>query len=141
MKNLLISKVVLIIVILCSNFTQAQVNDLSFTISPTTEYVWWDDNAGLENDILYGGTVGFGFGEFLELRGIFQTSRNLSTNFSSYGLDNYSDEIFVSQDIDLNRYGGELKINFSNKNLSPYLTLGTGIQSLKPQNSKTFDQI
>lgn len=118
----------------------SQVEDISFTLAPTADYVWWDSQTGLANDFLYGGKVGFGFGEYLEISGIFQTSSSLETDFSSFGLNGFSTENFTSQKVDLQRYGGELKVNFSKGVFSPYLTLGTGIQALEVNNDK-FEQI
>ncbi|GGE27660.1 hypothetical protein [Psychroflexus planctonicus] len=118
----------------------AQVEDISFTLTPTAEYVWWDDQSGLANDFLYGGKVGFGFGEYLELSGIFQTSNNLETDLSSFGFSNFSNNTFEAQNLTLTRYGGELKINFSNGVFSPYMTLGTGIQNIELNNTN-FEQI
>ena len=130
----------LILPFLCFPSLTAQVEDISFTLTPTAEYVWWDDQTGLADDFLYGGKVGFGFGEYLELSGIFQTSTNLQTDFSSFGLENFSNETFEVQDVTLMRYGGELKVNFSKGVFSPYMTLGTGIQSIELNENK-FEQI
>ena len=67
MKN--ISVVLTIILLITSKFT-AQVKDISFTLSPAAEYTWWDNKAGLKNDVLVGGKLGFGFGEYIELRAV-----------------------------------------------------------------------
>lgn len=133
-------RLLLFLPLLFINSLTAQVEDISFTLTPTAEYVWWDDQSGLANDFLYGGKVGFGFGEYLELSGVFQTSSNLETDFSSFGLPNYSNQTFEVQDVTLLRYGGELKVNFSDGVFSPYMTVGTGIQSLEINDSK-FEQI
>lgn len=109
----------------------AQVTGISYTLSPTGEYVRWDDKAGLEDSYLLGGKFGFGFGEYFELRGSYMQSNKLKTNFSSFGLDNYSDSLFVSRDVKLSRWGGEIKANLSRGKLLPYLILGTGIQNIE----------
>ena len=41
----------------------AQVSGISYTLSPTVENVWWDDQAGIEDGLLFGGKFGLGFGE------------------------------------------------------------------------------
>lgn len=133
-------RILLLLSLFFFNSLHAQVEDISFTLAPTAEYVWWDDQTGLESNFLYGGKIGFGFGEYLELSGIYQTSNQLQTDFSSFGLTNFSTEIFEKQDVKLNRYGGELKVNFSKGRLSPYATLGTGIQSLEV-NETNLEQI
>jgi hypothetical protein len=54
-----------------ANFGFAQVKDISFTLSPFAEYTWWDDQSGLKDGTLLGGKLGFGFGEYLELRAVY----------------------------------------------------------------------
>ncbi|MGM0634824.1 MAG: hypothetical protein ACQESK_02070 [Bacteroidota bacterium] len=120
---------------------EAQVKDLSFTFSPTAEYVWWDDQAGLEDNYIYGGQIGFGFGEYLELSGVFQTSNNIKTRFADFGIPNYSEELFTQQDINLTRWGGEIKANLYDGTLSPFLILGTGIQTLDVDGGDKHQQI
>lgn len=128
-KKLLFTAISLLL--LFSSKINAQVSGLSYTLSPAGEYVWWDDKAGLENSFLVGGKVGFGFGEYLELRGVYMQSLDQQTDFSNFGIDGFSSELFESRDVDFMRMGGELKANFSKGSLLPFLTIGTGVQSLQ----------
>lgn len=121
----------LLVLLLIITSTRAQVKDISFTFSPIAEYVWWDNQAGLGDDFLFGGKVGFGFGEYLELSGVFMTSEGMQTDFSSFGFSDFDAANFQQQDLRLTRWGGEAKINFSSAAISPYVTLGTGIQNIK----------
>lgn len=121
----------LLVLLLIITSTRAQVKDISFTFSPIAEYVWWDNQAGLGDDFLFGGKVGFGFGEYLELSGVFMTSEGMQTDFSSFGFSDFDAANFQQQDLRLIRWGGEAKINFSSAAVSPYVTLGTGIQNIK----------
>ncbi len=121
----------LLVLLLIMTSTRAQVKDISFTFSPIAEYVWWDNQAGLGDDFLFGGKVGFGFGEYLELSGVFMTSEGMQTDFSSFGFSDFDAANFQQQDLRLTRWGGEAKINFSSAAVSPYVTLGTGIQNIK----------
>ncbi|MEL7020779.1 MAG: hypothetical protein AAGK47_04175, partial [Bacteroidota bacterium] len=110
---------------------QAQVTGVGYTFSPTGEYVFWDDQAGISDGLLIGGKVGFSFGEYLELRGMYMQGRELTTDFSTFGIENVeSDELVFGRDIDFKRYGGEIKVNLGRGALLPYLTLGTGIQEI-----------
>ena len=77
MKKILLTTVLLI----QCNYFIAQVKDISFTISPFAEYNWWDNKSGLENGTLVGGKLGFGFGEYIELRAVYAQSIDLKTNF------------------------------------------------------------
>jgi hypothetical protein len=133
--------ILLLLFILGPYLTKAQVKDISFTLSPTAEYTWWDNKAGFEDNFLVGGKLGFGFGEYVELRAIYMQSLDLKTNFSSYGLSGFDESLFDSQNIDLTRWGGEFKANFGTKGIRPYLTLGAGVQNIGIENSSDFEQV
>ena len=120
---------------------EAQVKDISVTFSPIGEYSFWDNKAGLKDGFLYGGKVGFGFGEFIELRGTYLQSYDLKTSFENYGLANYDNKLFSPQDVKLTRWGGEFKANIGTKGLNPFVTLGTGVQTIEISDNDKFDQI
>jgi hypothetical protein len=124
-----------------TSFGSAQVKNVSFTLSPFAEYTWWDDQSGLENGTLLGGKLGFGFGEYVELRAIYLQSIDLRTNFDKFGIDGFSNSSFNGQDIKLSRWGGEFKANIGVGRLSPYVTLGTGVQNIELDGGNDFDQI
>ena len=134
-----ISVVLTIILLITSKFT-AQVKDISFTLSPAAEYTWWDNKAGLKDDVLVGGKLGFGFGEYIELRAVYLRSLELQTDFSKFGITNFDENLFNSQNVFLTRWGGEFKANIGTKKFKPYFTIGTGIQNIEA-NSKDFEQI
>ncbi len=109
----------------------AQVSGISYTLSPAIQHTWWDDKAGLDNGILLGGRLGLGFGENLELRGNYLRSVDLKTNFKQFGIPSFADSLYTSRKVDITRWGGELKANLSRGVLLPFLTLGTGVQSIQ----------
>ncbi|MFN2261287.1 MAG: hypothetical protein ABR595_04420 [Psychroflexus sp.] len=112
--------------------SKAQVNDISFTFAPNAEYTWWDDKAGLEDNYLVGGTLGFGFGKYLEVRALYQQSLDLKRDFSNFGLpSSYENILNQNNDVDLTRWGGELKANIGTGKLNPFITLGSGVQKIK----------
>ena len=119
----------------------AQVKDISVTFSPIGEYSFWDNKAGFEDGFLIGGKIGFGFGEFIELRGTYLQSVDLKTNFENYGLTNYDHNLFSPQDVTLTRWGGEFKANIGTRGLMPYITLGTGVQKIEIDNNDKLEQI
>lgn len=127
--------------LIVSNFGFSQVKDISFTVSPFAEYTFWDNKAGLEDGALVGGKLGFGFGEYIELRAIYLQSLDLKTRFSNYGFNGYDDNLFSAQKINLTRWGGEIKANIGTGKLNPYVTLGSGIQNLEIDGGEDFDQI
>lgn len=134
-------KIVVLLAVLYNLTAKAQVKDISFTFSPTGAYTFWDKKAGMADGVLVGGKIGFGFGEYLELRGIYQQSLDLNTNFENFGLANYDTNLFTKQEVKLTRWGGEFKANIGTKKLSPYLTIGTGIQAIELDNADKLEQI
>jgi len=131
MKNTAFTFLLFSIIFLFQTNAFAQVRGISYSVAPTGEYVFWNKKAGLENGILLGGKVGFGFGQVLELRGVYQQGINQRTQFGTFSLPNYADSSFVSRDVKLTRWGGELKANLAKGKWLPYITAGTGIQSLQ----------
>ena len=119
----------------------AQVSGISYTLSPTVENVWWDDQAGIEDGLLFGGKFGLGFGEYLELRANYMESGDLKTSFTDYGLANFNDSLFTARDVKIKRWGGDLKANLSKGALLPFVTLGTGIQSIGLDTMEATKQI
>lgn len=114
--------------------TQAQVKDISVTFSPAGEYTWWDNETILKDNPFVGGRIGFGFGQYFEVRGLYMKSMDLKgtledTNWS-FAKDLAKD--IEDTEVDITRIGGELKTNiFLSNKFAPYITLGTGIQKLK----------
>ena len=111
---------------------KSQVKDISVTFSPTAQYTFWDNNAAIEDGLLVGGRVGFGFGQNFEIRGIYEQSLDMKNAFGKFQND-VPDFVgtFQERKVDVKRYGAEFKANLSNKGVAPYLTLGSGIQELK----------
>jgi hypothetical protein len=135
------TKLTLLYLLIFCNVANSQVKDISFTLSPFAEYTFWDNKSGLNDGALVGGKLGFGFGEYIELRAIYAQSLNLKTNFNDFGISGFSEDMFVSQDLKLTRWGGEIKANIGTGRLSPYITIGTGIQNIELDNNTDFDQI
>ena len=127
--------------VFCVNSSFAQVRGISYTFAPTGEYVFWNDKAGIDDGLLIGGKLGFGFGEFFELRGTYMQGSGLKSNFENFGLDNFDGTQFNATDVNLKRYGGEIKANFSKGKLLPYITAGTGIQELHRAKADVTKQI
>lgn len=68
----------------------AQVSDVSFTVSPSAEYIWWDEDLSIDNMWLYGGKVGFGFGPLLELRAFYFRSNDVDAKVRMQNWQNES---------------------------------------------------
>ncbi len=112
---------------------QAQMKDVTVTLQPTASYNWFDKNTAIEDGVMFGGRVGFGFGEAIELRGVYEISNDLNNTVESF--DIFSDDFvdnFNTRKVDVERIGGEFKANIPTRGtFVPYLTLGAGVQKLK----------
>lgn len=130
---------------------QAQMKDVTVTLQPTASYTWFDDNAAIEDGVMYGGRVGFGFGEAIELRALYEKSTDINNTVD--GFDFFSDNFvsnFNSRSVDIERIGGEFKANIPIRgSFVPYFTLGAGVQTLEfdiseeggPSNEQELEQI
>lgn len=134
-------KTINLLLLTLSTIGFAQVKDISFTASPFVDYTFYDKQSGLENATSVGGKIGFGFGEYVEIRAVYLQSLGLKTSFSDFGIAGYNDAMFQSQDIKLTRWGGEFKTNLGRGRFIPYLTLGSGVQNIAIKDSNDFDQI
>ena len=130
-------KTKLLIGIVCSIFgspVNAQVSDVSITITPQIGYNWFDNKSTVEDGTMYGFQAGFGFGKVIELRGIWERSLNLKQKFGMYESDIqelFPDFNLEDRNIKVSRWGGEFKTNLPIGGLSPYLVLGTGVQNFE----------
>lgn len=115
----------------------AQVKDISFAIAPTAEYVLWNKKSAIENGFMVGGYVGFGFGKNLELLGSYSQSLGLKSRIDGFSAPDNIKTVFTPTDVDVYRWGGELKGNIPmTYSFQPYITLGSGIQTIKANETK-----
>ena len=130
---------------LCGAYSSlnAQVNGLSYTLSPSVEYNLFNDQSGIANGFLGGAQLGFGFGQLVELRGLYLQGFDLTTDINRFGVDvgEGIDTSFMGSPVDLQRYGAEIKVNLGKSALSPFLVAGTGIQSIALEGEDANKQI
>jgi hypothetical protein len=119
----------------------AQVKGISYSISPVGEYLDWEKNTGISNGFMVGGNLGFGFGEFVELRGTYLQSLDMKRNFGPLGLRELQGVELSQPNIDVTRWGGDLKLNLSRGSVVPFLTAGTGVQTFKSDSLATYKNI
>ena len=124
---------------------QAQFSDVGYNGSATGEYVFFDDQAGLSDGLLYGGRLGLSFGEYLQLRGLYTFGENIETDFSGFS---GNDEAVLAalrtqegREIDLQRYGAQLQANLGSEGTIPFVQVGTGVIEIDPQDRFDFGSI
>jgi len=116
---------------------EAQVSGISYTLAPVIEGISFNDDAALKSNVLFGGKLGFGFGEFIELNGLYLYGNNLETDFG--GLSGFDDvttallDALPSRTTDVQQFGGELKFNIGRGSLFPFVTLGSGVVRFDPE--------
>jgi len=132
---------------------EAQVQGISYTLSPTGKYIFFSDDAGLKDGLMYGGELGFGFGKFLELNGTYVLGNGFETDYTNFGDDVFTSDVLLPADavsalsslptrkMDLVRYGGKVRINIGSGRFIPFITAGTGIQEFKGEGVASSEQI
>lgn len=114
---------------------QAQIDGVSFSVSPHASYNWWNQNIGLKNSPFYGLRLGVGFGPYVELRATAEKSLNLKQSLEGKSWNILNEQALSKLEgmqFDVTRVGGELKFNILNSRfaVSPYLVVGGGVQLL-----------
>lgn len=111
----------------------AQVADISYTVAPEGTYVAWSEDTGLSDGLSYGGRLGFGFGQFAELSGLYQRG-TFGSDLDALAQRNSLTALanVVNPDVTMMRYGGALKLNVARGAVLPFLQVGTGILRLDP---------
>lgn len=115
----------------------SQVKGISYTLSPSGEYIFSHKNSGMANSFAIGGQLGFGFGEYIQLNANYVTSFGAKTDLNSL----LNSTALKSKDVSLSRLGGEFKANLGRKRVVPFLALGTGVQTLSTDNTPKNNQI
>jgi len=108
----------------------AQVAGLNYSFSPTAERVIWSDNSGLSNGFIYGGKIGVGFGQYVELEGSYQFGRDFSTDPQRISQDSNFNTLFSqlpNRDLSINKYGVNTRLNLTSWTFVPYLNIGAGM--------------
>lgn len=126
-KNLTKTLSLASLLLLGSLKSAAQVSDVSFTVSPSAEYIWWDEDLSIDDMWLYGGKVGFGFGPLVELRGFYFRSNDVDAKVRMQNWQNESlwPSYIQNTKLNMTKYGGEMKLNlWKGTFLTPYLTAG-----------------
>lgn len=133
--------------------SHAQVGGISYTLSPIGKYVFFNGDAGLKDGLEYGGELGFGFGRFLELDGVYLMGNGFETDYSDLSSGVFASSVgdaasaktalegLNTRKFDLSRYGAKLRINIGNGRLIPFITAGTGVQQFKADGVKSSEQI
>ncbi len=114
----------------------AQPGGLTYTVSPVGVGVRFDPNAGLGEGLLYGGRLGVGFGRLLELDGEYLRSTGVRTDLGRIDAPSGVDVLLgtlADRDVEMERYGANLRATVGRSRLLPFLTVGTGVLRIAPE--------
>ncbi|MEZ4647362.1 MAG: hypothetical protein R3E97_01020 [Candidatus Eisenbacteria bacterium] len=121
--------------------SQAQIEGLSYSITPEVDWVRWESELGLEDATLYGARLGMRFGRTMALEGFYLQNDEIQTELSAGDFPGFDPTPFQNQTVGAKRYGADLVLNLSRGRWVPYLDIGGSIHRFDPKFGPTFDEI
>ena len=96
------------------------IEGLSYSLTPGVEYMQWNSDIALEDDIFYGGRLGLNFGKFVSLRGFYfgNTDVEMILPEGAEGDPGH---------VDVANYGADLALQFPRGSILPFVYGGGGI--------------
>jgi len=107
----------------------AQFRDVAYTFEPTVQGVFNADNASFQEEPLYGGLLGLGFGRYFQVGAEYLVNTNVRTDLTNVGRLGG----LPNRDLDVRRYGARMRVNLYDRRIIPYLTVGSGVLRLEPE--------
>ena len=121
---------------------EAGAQDLRYSLTPVGQRVLWDDELGLANGWLYGGRVGFLFGDWIELQGFYLRSADeLDTRFGAAGVLAPGGGALDEGRVDVDNYGADVVVNLGPWRLRPFVRAGGSVLRFDPQGGERTSQI
>ena len=128
---------ILAFAILAATPATAQVDGISYAFSPVGAYTRYDGNAALDDQLFYGGRLGFGFGRYVELDAEYMRGAPTKTTFEHFDVSSAAGALLAAmpaQDVDVQRVGAGLRVNVGRWRLLPFVRGGAGVVQLDPEN-------
>ncbi|MBA4157502.1 MAG: hypothetical protein H0X65_08500, partial [Gemmatimonadetes bacterium] len=119
----------------------AAAQGISYELSPTIVQLQWNEALGIERDYLFGGRVGFNFGQLLGLQGYYLQRTGLETNAAVLGPDAGLEAGVPGPALDVRAAGADLVLNLGTGTIVPFLRAGGGVLRLEPDGLERTDQI
>jgi hypothetical protein len=114
---------------------------IGYEVAPVAAHVRWHEALGFQDDYLFGGRLGLRFGQLAELNGYYLTRDNLQADATDLpGLPGFVPPI-PEQQLRVQNYGANLRLNLSTGTLVPYLSAGGGVLRLDPEQADPTEQI
>lgn len=124
-----------------SSPAQAQIEGLSYSITPEVDWVRWESELGLEDATLYGARLGMRFGRTMALEGFYLQNDEIQTELTAGDFPGFDPTPFRNQTVGAKRYGADLVLNLARGRWVPYLDVGGSIHRFDPKLGPSFDEI
>ncbi|MFH1680463.1 MAG: hypothetical protein ABIH26_07450 [Candidatus Eisenbacteria bacterium] len=119
----------------------AGIAGVSYTLTPGAEWVQWDEDLGLKDDVLYGGRLSLNFGRYIALRGHYFGNTEIETDFSSIDLGTEDSLGAFDTKVDYASYGADVQFAFGSGLMVPLLYGGGGINRFSPDGGERSNVI
>jgi hypothetical protein len=117
------------------------LSGLNYSLAPGAEWVLWDSDLGLEDNVLYGGRLSLNFGRYIALRGYYFGNSEIETDFSDLDFGDGVDYSAQEPKVDVTSFGADVSFGFGSGSIVPYLYGGPGIMRLTPEGGERSEQI
>ncbi len=116
----------------------AAAQELRYSLTPTAQWVQWDDALGIADAYLYGGRAGFTFGQYLELQGYYLTRGRIDQELGDFNPGLPESE---PSTLGIRNYGADVVVNLAATRLKPFLRAGGSILRFAPETGEATRQI
>lgn len=117
--------------------TAAHAQGIAYSVTPTINYLRWDDQLGVSQTYLFGGRLSFDFGSALSLGGYYLTGRDAETDAEAA----FPGMAYTDGELDLRHYGADVTINLASASFVPFLRGGGGVLRFQPAEGRRTDQV
>jgi hypothetical protein len=114
---------------------------IAYELSPIAAQFRWDAALGLRDDNLLGARLGLRFGRLAEVHGFYMTRPNLQVDAAALPILPGFVPPGAEQEVGLQSYGADVRLNLASGSLVPYLMLGGGVLRFSPEGLESIDQI
>lgn len=110
---------------------------LRYSITPTAQWVNWDNALGIDDAYLWGGRAGFNFGDYIELQGYYLERSRIDTKLGTdIGLPESTES-----SLGIRNYGADIVVSLSPTQLKPFIRAGGSLLRFAPEDGEATRQI
>ncbi|MDQ3605083.1 MAG: hypothetical protein M3418_02680, partial [Gemmatimonadota bacterium] len=110
---------------------------IGYSLTPTVNFLRWDDDLGIRNTYLYGGRLSFDFGPALSLGGYYLTRQGAETDAAAA----FPETPLPDRDLDISHFGADVTLSLGTGGFAPFLRGGGGVLRLRPEDGRRTDQV